>query len=64
MDVEYGRLYDDDDGGGKEALHVRTVCRNVTDCVFKRVGRSVQMILTLDDGTQANTVVSGAVLNN
>ena len=61
LNVEHGQLHD---GGARETLSVNTVCRNVSDCTFKQVGKSVQMILTLDDGTQTNTVVSGAVLNN
>ena len=61
LNVEHGQLHA---GGARETLSVHTVCRNVSDCAFKQVGKSVQMILTLDNGTQANTVVSGAVLNN
>jgi hypothetical protein len=61
LNVEHGQLHA---GGAKETLSVNTVCRNVSDCTFKQVGKSIQMILTLDDGTQTNTVVSGAVLNN
>jgi len=62
LNVEYGRLYDG--GNAKEAFSAHTLCRNVSGCVFKQIGKSVQMILTLDDGTQTNTVVSSAVLNN
>ena len=61
LNVERGQLHA---SGARETLSVNTVCRNVSDCTFKQVGKSVQMILTLDNGTQANTVVSGAVLNN
>jgi hypothetical protein len=62
LNVEYGRLYDG--GDVKEELSVHTLCRNVSDCVFKRLGKSVQMILTLDDGTRTNTVILSAALNN
>jgi prepilin-type N-terminal cleavage/methylation domain-containing protein len=48
----------------RTTLDVETVCGNVSACTFKQVGRSVQMILTLDDGTQTNTVVSSAVTQN
>lgn len=43
---------------------VETVCGNVSACTFTQVGRSVQMILILDNGTQTNTVVSSAVAQN
>ncbi len=45
-------------------IGVETVCENVSCCTFKQAGRSVQMILTLDNGTQENTVVSSAVTHN
>lgn len=41
-----------------------TVCANVSSCIFKGDGRSVQMALTLDDGTLSATVVSSAVMHN
>jgi len=58
LNVEYGQL------DPKETLSVETVCGNVSGCVFKQVGRSIQMILTLDNGTQTNTVISSAVTHN
>ena len=58
LNVEYGTL------DPKVTLSVETVCGNVSDCTFKQVGRSAQMILTLDNGTQTNTVVSSAVTHN
>ena len=61
LNVEYGQLHADD---VKETLSVRTVCRNVSNCVFKQLGKSVQMILTIDNGTQTNTVLSSAVSGN
>jgi len=45
-------------------LQTETVCGNVSSCVFKGDGRSAQMILTLDDGSQSVTVVSSAVMHN
>lgn len=50
----------------KTPLRTETVCGNVTstDKIFKVDGRSAQMILTLDDGTQSATVVSSAVMHN
>ncbi len=58
LNLEYGQLEP------RATLDVETVCGNVSGCTFKQVGRSVQMILTLDNGTQTNTVVSSAVTHN
>ena len=58
LNVEYGQL------SPKTTLSVETVCGNVSSCVFKQAGKSVQMILTLDDTEQSNTVVSSAVSHN
>jgi len=58
LNVEYGEL------DPRATLSVNTVCENVSGCVFKQAGRSAQMILTLDDGTQTATVVSSAVVHN
>ncbi len=56
--VEYGQLYP------RATLTTQIVCKNVSDCVFKQVGQSIQMVLKLDDGTHANSVVSSAVMHN
>jgi len=56
--IQYGRL------GPKEALSTRTVCQNVSGCIFKQVGQSIRMILKLDDGMQTNDVISSAVMHN
>ncbi len=48
----------------KETLDVEAICGNVSDCKFKRAGRSVQMILKLDNGTHKNTIVASAVTHN
>ena len=58
LNVEYGQL------DPKETLSIKTVCGNVSSCVFKQVGRSIQMGLKLDNGTQTNTVISSAVMHN
>jgi hypothetical protein len=55
---------------GPEPLSTVTICSNVTGCNFKVDGRSVQMLLKLDSGTQTGqprqtaTVVTSAVLHN
>jgi hypothetical protein len=48
----------------KVTLDVETICENVSICKFTRAGRSVQMILKLDNGTHKNTIVSSAVTHN
>jgi len=58
LNFEYGQL------DPRATLGVDTICNNVSGCDFKQVGRSVQMILTLDNETQTNTIVSSAVTHN
>ncbi len=57
--IEYGSL------NPRQTLSTDTVCANVAGCVFfKGAGRSAQMVLTLDNGSQTITVVSSAVMQN
>ncbi len=58
LNVEYGQL------DPKATLTIETVCGNVSNCTFAQLGRSIQMICTLDDGTRTNTVISSAVTHN
>jgi prepilin-type N-terminal cleavage/methylation domain-containing protein len=58
LNVEHGNL------GTGEILTTQTVCSNVSNCTFKTAGRSVQMILTLDNSEQALTTISSAVMHN
>lgn len=58
LNLEFGQLEP------RVTIGVETVCGNVSDCTFKQAGQSAQMILTLDNGTQTNTVVSSAVTHN
>jgi len=58
LNVEYGSLVP------RETISIHTVCGNVSSCVFKGVGRSAQMILTLDNGSQTATVISSSVMQN
>ena len=58
LDIEYGQL------DPKQTLSTSNICGYVTSCVFKTQGRSVQMILTLDDGSQSATIASSAVMHN
>ena len=59
--VEYGRILED---GAKETLSYTGVCGNVTNCTFKQTGRSLQMLLTLNNGSEAITTVTSAVMHN
>ena len=56
--VMYGKL------NPKTTLNTDTICENVSDCTFKQAGRSVMMIVKLDNGTQKNTIVTSAVTHN
>ena len=58
LKVEYGNL----DPG--EELSTQTVCSNVSSCIFMATGTSVQMVLRLDNGSQAATVMSSAATHN
>ena len=61
LNVEYGQMDSDE---VKATLSVENICQNVSNCVFKAAGRSAQMILTLDNGSQTATVMSCSVLHN
>lgn len=50
--------------GVKSPLRTDIVCENVASCVFKADGRSAQMLLTLDDGSQNIVVATSAVMHN
>ncbi len=58
LNVEYGQL------DPTVTLSVETVCGTVYSCTFEQLGRSIQMILKLDNGTKTNTVISSAVTHN
>ena len=58
LNVEYGQL------DPKATDTIETVCENVSSCTFVQLGRSIQMILKLDNGTQKNTLITSAVTNN
>ncbi len=48
----------------RQTLTTEILCENVSSCVFKLAGNSVQMVLTLDDGSQNATIVASAVTHN
>ena len=58
LNLEYGQV------DPRVTLSVETVCGNVSACTFQQVGTSTQMTLTLENGTQTNTVVASAVTHN
>ncbi|MHC4153048.1 MAG: hypothetical protein ACYSSP_13270 [Planctomycetota bacterium] len=57
---ERGTVYQE----SEQQMSVSTVCRNVTSCVFRKTGSSIQMILTLDGDQHTATVTSSAVAHN
>ncbi|MBN2589738.1 MAG: prepilin-type N-terminal cleavage/methylation domain-containing protein [Sedimentisphaerales bacterium] len=58
MVLEYGLL------SPKSVLNREIICGDVSKCAFHQVGRSVQLILVLDNGTQKNTVITSAIAHN
>jgi hypothetical protein len=56
--VEYGQR------NPREPLSVETICGNVSSCSFMQTGRSMQMVLTLDNGKEELTTVTSAVMHN
>ena len=56
------------DAGSKSPLTYQKICPNVESCIFKadtlNSGRSIQMILSLDNGAQDLVVVTSAVMHN
>jgi hypothetical protein len=58
LSIEYGQL------NPTSTLATETVCENVSGCTFGQLGRSIQMVLKLNNGTQTNTVITSAATNN
>ncbi|MHC4727377.1 MAG: hypothetical protein ACYS17_09115, partial [Planctomycetota bacterium] len=58
LKIEYGQL------NPITTSAIETVCGNVSGCTFDQLGRSIQMVLKLDNGKQTNTVITSAVTNN
>jgi len=58
LNVEYGQL------NPQSTLTTETVCENVSSCTFGQLGRSIQIVLKLDNGKQTNTVITSAATNN
>jgi type II secretory pathway pseudopilin PulG len=58
LNIEHGQL------NPTSTLATETVCENVSGCTFEQLGRSIQMVLKLDNGTQTNTVITSAITNN
>lgn len=58
LNIEYGTL------DPKQTLNTETICSNVSTCVFRTAGRSAQMILVLDNGSQTASVTTSAVMHN
>lgn len=58
LKVERGKL------NPRETISTSTICGNVSNCTFKSVGRSAQMLLTLDNGSQTANIISSSVMQN
>jgi len=58
LSVEYGKI------SPRETLSVDVLCDNVAAGVFKQTGRSLQMMMTIDDGKQNLAAVTSAVMHN
>lgn len=58
LNIEYGQL------DPTSTLSTETVCENVSSCTFDQLGRSIQMVLKLDNGKQTNTLITSATTNN
>ena len=56
--VEYGGR------NPREILDTQVLCGSVVSCEFQGIGRSVQMILALDNGRERQMVTTSAVLHN
>lgn len=61
LKVEYGTV---DSLGIKQTQRTDTVCMNVSECAFKSSGNSAVIILELDSGDKANTIISSAYMHN
>jgi len=48
----------------RELLSTTTICENVSSYAFKTTGRSVQMLLSLDDGSRSVTLVACGYMHN
>ena len=57
--VEYGQL--NSDGNSTEIMQTITLCENVETVDFSKNGACVQMVLSLDDGSESLTVMTSAI---
>ena len=48
----------------RSSISTEPICDNVAYCAFQQNGRSIQMILTLDDGREKLTTTTSAMLHN
>lgn len=61
LEVREGQI---DEHGVRAMLSERSVCENVSDCVFTQNAKSVRMKLTFTAGATPMTIVAGAMTNN
>jgi Tfp pilus assembly protein PilW len=58
LNIERGQL------NPKQTLSVEPICADVNACTFKGAGRSLQMLLTLSNGSETITTLTSAVMHN
>ena len=62
--IERGWLNPNNPSNPRGTLSTSVICENVSNCVFKRSGKYVYMMITLNDGTQNLVIGSSAILHN
>ncbi len=62
--VERGWLNPSNPSNPRGILSTSIVCENVSNCIFKRSGKYVYMMITLNDGSHSIVVGSSAILHN
>jgi hypothetical protein len=62
--VERGWLNPSNPSNPRGTLSTSIVCENVSNCIFKRSGKYVYMMITLNNGSQSLVVGSSAILHN
>jgi prepilin-type N-terminal cleavage/methylation domain-containing protein len=62
--VERGWLNPNNPSNPRGTLSTSIICENVSNCIFKRSGKYVYLMITLNDGTQNLVIGSSAIMHN
>jgi hypothetical protein len=62
--LEWGWLNPSNTSNPRGVSGTETICSNVANCVFKQSGKSVHMMLTLNNGSEKLLIGSSAILHN